>query len=92
MEASWAVLGDPKRLWRHLGPSWRRLGSVLEESWKPLGLSWERLGGVLGASWEDKVANMAPTWPPKRSQDGEQIDQHFDHFLDASLDRFFMDF
>ena len=51
LEASWAVLGDPKRLRRHLGPSWRRLGGVLEGSWRPLGLSWERLGGVLGASW-----------------------------------------
>ena len=51
MEASWAVLGDPKRLRTHLGPSWRRLGGVLEGSWTPLGLSWERLGGVLGASW-----------------------------------------
>ncbi len=29
LEASWAVLGDPKRLWRHLGLSWRRLGSFL---------------------------------------------------------------
>ena len=51
LEAPWAVLGDPKRLWRHLGPSWRRLGGVLEGSWRPLGLSWERLGGVLGPSW-----------------------------------------
>ena len=51
LEASWAVLGDPKRLRMHRGPSWRRLGGVLEGSWRPLGLSWERLGGVLGASW-----------------------------------------
>ena len=40
-----------------LGPSWGRLGSVLEASWDGLGASWgvlERLGGVLGGlevSW-----------------------------------------
>ena len=28
-EASWAVLGDPKRLWKHLGVSWKRLGGLL---------------------------------------------------------------
>ena len=35
----------------------RRLGA----SWGRLGASWGRLGAVL-------VDNMAPTWPPKRSQ------------------------
>ena len=53
-----------------------------------LGASW----GRLGASWAEKVANMAPTWLPKRSQDGPKIHQNFDHFLDASWDRFFDDF
>ena len=35
---------------------------------------------------------MAPTWLPKWSQDGRKIHQNFDHFLDASWDRFFDDF
>ena len=39
-----------------LGGALGRLGGVLEAS-------WGRLGGVL-------VANMAPTWLPKRSQGG----------------------
>ena len=59
MEASWAVLGDPKRLWRHLGLSWKRLGGVLEVSWgildglggdlRPCEDVSEALGGILGA-------------------------------------------
>ena len=28
LEASWASLGDPRRLESHLGPSWRRLGGL----------------------------------------------------------------
>ena len=51
LEASWAVLGDPKRLWRHLGPSWTRLGGVLEASWRGLGGLLASLGSALGASW-----------------------------------------
>ena len=53
-----------------------------------LGASW----GHLGASWAGKVANMAPTWLPKWSQDGPKIHQNLDNFLDASWDRFFDDF
>ena len=34
-----------------MGPSWSRLGAVLEPSWK-------RFGGVLGISW----AVLAPSW------------------------------
>ena len=41
LEASWAILGHPGRLWKRLGPSWKRLGSVLEASWAVLGRkSW----------------------------------------------------
>ena len=53
-----------------------------------LGASW----GRLGASWAGKVANMAPTWLPKWSQDGSKIHQNLDHFLDASGDGFLNDF
>ena len=47
-EASWAVLGDPKLFWKHLGPSGRRLGSVLD------------LGEFLGGLGPRNVANMVP--------------------------------
>ena len=60
---------------------WRAPGQV----WRPLGPSWaiqrifegilDRLGGVLEASWAGRVANMAPTWPPKRSQNQLKINQ-----------------
>ena len=36
LEASWAIMGHPGRLWKRLGPSWKRLGSVLEASWAVL--------------------------------------------------------
>ena len=74
MEASWAVLGDPKRLWRHLGLSWKRLGGGLEGSWRGL-------GGLLGGLWPRKVANMAPTWP---SQNHLKIVLKIDRFFNAS--------
>ena len=41
-------------------------------------------------SWAGKVANMAPTWLPKWSQDGPKIHQNLDHFLDASWDGFLL--
>ena len=71
--ASWGVLwaswGYVGRLGCHLGgkgskcrfvfplwgPSWRRLGALLG-----------RLGGLLGRLEPKKVANMVPTWFPKR--------------------------
>ena len=59
MEASWAVLGDPKRLGRHLGLSWRRLGGVLEASWAVLGRerrpTWLQLGSQNGAKMAKKL-------------------------------------
>ena len=64
-----------------LGASWGRLGGVFG----PLGASWRRLGS-------EKVANMAPTWLPKRSQKREKIEAKNDQNFDASWGRFFKDF
>ena len=36
----------------------------------------------------EKVANKAPTWAPKWSQDGPKIDAKMHHFFDASWNRF----
>ena len=67
-------LGRSKALWRHLGPSWRRLGGVLEASWAVLGRekwpTWLQLG------------------PPKRSQNQLKIDTKIDQFFSASWNRF----
>ena len=84
MEASWAVLGDPKRLWRHLGSSWRRLGIVLEGTLRALGLSWERLGGVLGASWA-VLGRLGGVLGPLGGQDPTRARGAC--FLEASWDR-----
>ena len=85
---SWSQSG---RLGRVLG----RIGCVL---WR-LGCILERLGGFFGASWGvfgrisvGKVANMAPTWLPKWSQDGQKFDPKLDHFFDASWGRFLNEF
>ena len=66
------------------GEGFGRLGGVLGVSWGVLGclwVSWVRLGascgrpwGVLGRLGSKKVANMAPTWSPKRSQNREKIE------------------
>ena len=63
--ASWAVLGDPKRLWRHLGLSWKRLGGVLEGSWRPLGRSLAEKGGQHGS-------NLVPKTEPKSIKNRSQ--------------------
>ena len=36
LEASWAIFGYPGCFWKRLGPSWKRLGGVLEASWTVL--------------------------------------------------------
>ena len=36
----------------------------------------------------EKVAKMAPTWPPKRSQNGPKIDAKIDQNFDGFRDRF----
>ena len=63
--------------WGLLGPlgGLLVLGGILEAV---LG----RLGGVL-------VANMAPTWPPKRSPNRSKIEAKINQFLNASWDRIF---
>ena len=81
----------PGQVWRPLGPSWAiqsvfggildRLGGVLEASWRGL-------GGFLGGLGPRKVANMAPTWLPKRSQNQLKIDPKIDQFFSASWNRF----
>ena len=38
----------------------------------------------------EKVANKAPTWLPKWSQDGQKIDSKIDHVFDVSWNRFSM--
>ena len=43
-------------------------------------------------SWAEKVANMAPTWSPKWSQDGQKIDAKIHHFLMPPGMNFEMDF
>ena len=85
---AWRALGQ---VWKPLGPSWAiqsvfggildRLGGVLEASWR-------RLGGLLGGLGPRKVANMAPTWPSKRSQSPFKIDPKIDQFFSASWNRF----
>ena len=74
--------------WGGLGASWGFLGclgGVLGRLVTVLGASWGRLGSK-------KVANMAPTWFPKRSQIREKIDAKSDQNFDASWVRFLEDF
>ena len=85
----------PGQVWKRLGPSWAfqgvfecildRLGGVLEASLKGL-------GGLLDGLGPRKVANMAPSWPPKRSQNQLKIDPKIDQFCSASWNRFWKDF
>ena len=96
--------GPKSRSGGGLGGSWSlsgRLGRVLGRIscvlWR-LGCILERLGGFLGASWGvsgrisvGKVANMAPTWLPKWSQDGDKIRSKTRSFFDASWSRFLDD-
>ena len=57
LEGSGAGLEASSAVLSHPGRFWRRL--------EP---SWRRLGGLLGRLGARKVANMAPSWLPKRSQ------------------------
>ena len=84
------------------GEGFGRLGGVLGVSWGVLGclwVSWGRLGascgrpwGVLGRPGSKRVANMVPTWSPKRSQNGEKIEAKIDQNFDASWGRIFEGF
>ena len=67
----------------------------LETSWRVLafGLSiLGRLGGLLGRLGPKKVANMAPTWLPKRVQHRPKIEAKSDQIFDASWSRIFKGF
>ena len=75
------------QVWRRLGPSWAIqsvFGGILDSLGSVLEASWRGLGGLLGGLWPRKVANMAPTWPPKRSQNKLKIDPKIDQFVNAS--------
>ena len=74
-------LNNFHRFWVDFGGILDRLGGVLEASWRGL-------GGLLGGLGPRKVANMAPTWPPKRSQNQLKIDPKIDQFFSASWNRF----
>ena len=79
------------RLGGVLGVSWGVLG-CLWVSWGRLGPSCDRPGGVLGRLGSKKVANMAPTWCPKRNQNREKIEAKIDQNFDGSWDRIFKRF
>ena len=74
-------------------------GAGLEASWAGLGGPrrlesypgpfWNRLGGLLGGLGPRKVANMGPTWHPKRSKNQLKIGPKIDPFYDASWNRYF---
>ena len=77
----------PVQVWRRLGPSWAIqsvFGGILDCLGSVLEASWRGLGGLLGGLWPRKVANMAPTWSPKRSQNQLKIDPKIDQFVNAS--------
>ena len=81
----------PGQVWRPLGPSWAIqtvFGGILDHLGGVPEASWRGLGGLLGGLGPRKVANMAPTWPPKRSQNQLKIDTKIDHFFSASWNRF----
>ena len=72
-----------------------RLGrskASLDASWTVLEASWKRLGGLLGGLGPRKVANMAPTWPPKENQNQLNIDPKIDQSFSASWNRVRKDF
>ena len=73
MEASWAVLEDPKRLWRDLGMSWKRLGGVWERSWR-----------LLGRSLAEKGAQHGSNLASRRSQNHLKIVLKIDRLFNAS--------
>ena len=79
--ASWAILGRLDAFLRRSRGAMGRLRGVLEASWRGL-------AGLLGGLGPRKVANMVPSWPPKRSQNQLKIDPKIDQFFSASRNRF----
>ena len=90
------------RSWRRPGVSWGSLGcltAVLGRSWtvlraskSVLGASWGRPGGVLERPGGVLVANTAPTWLPKCSQNHKKIEGNVDGNVDTSWDLIFYGF
>ena len=84
----WRALGQ---VWRPLGPSWAIqsvFGGILDRLGGALEASWRGLGCILGGLGPRKGANMAPTWPPNRSQNQLKINPKIDQFFSASWNRF----
>ena len=92
--AFWEVIGGLGGFGGFLAACWAGLGRILGDFGGVLVAFWGvlgglgRVGGFLGASWGvsgrisgGKVANMAPAWLPKWSQDGPKFDPKTDHFL-----------
>ena len=73
-----SVLGVSCRVLKFLWVSWVRLKACCGHPW-----------GVLGRLGSKKVANMVPTWSPKRSQNREKIEAKIDQNLDGSWGRIF---
>ena len=71
-----------------LEASWAGLGDPRRlESY--LGPFWNRLGGLLGGLGPRKVANMGPTWHPKRSKNRFKIGPKIDQLYDVSWNQYF---
>ena len=99
MGASWGRLGAFSGRFGgalgSLGASCVRPGGVLGRlgvSWVRPGASWKRLGGVLGRLGGVLVANMTPTWLPRRNPNLSKIEAKINQFLNASWDRIFKGF
>ena len=69
---------------------WRGSGRLLGHTWFQDVPWWAHRAfglGILGRLGPKKVANMGPSWLPKRSQNRSKIDPKIDQFFDASWDR-----
>ena len=81
----------PWQVWRPLGLSWAIqsvFGGILDGLGGVLEASWRGLGALLGGLGPRKVANMAPTWLPKRNLNQLKIDPKIDQFFSGSWNRF----
>ena len=78
-----------------LGSSWDMLEVNNKKIWDFTAFQLRilgRLGGFLGRLGPNKVANMVPTWFPKRTPNQSQIEAKINQFLNASWDRIFEGF
>ena len=75
-----AQLGPSWGMLAHVGPWWL----ILRRSWAHMEGSWSHLGASWGHFGSKKVANMAPTWFPKRRQIPFKNDQKNAQNVDAS--------